>query len=248
MKNANQTNNKTIAAAMIAAAAQQGKTISGLKCGLPSEPVYKVDLVKRAPAKSAAMASVVESAKVVAKGKPENYPPEVSAALLADWAASDQSKEAVQTLATKFGKAARSIVAKLSREGVYKKQEYKTKTGGVPVSKEQHVTTIAAFMGVDASKLESLEKANKTVLVLVEGALKDGAHAFDNRESEESKANKAAMLVTLYDLIGADKGELDSLKLASKEALSILVNAFTPEFDQSDDINEGNDEQEQQAA
>ncbi len=178
MKNA-QTFNKSFAGAMVAAAAAKCLTVSGFKSGLPKG---KVDLTKR-PVKAAAsaMESVVESAKTVAKGKAENYSAEVTAQLLADYAASAKDDAAVKSLAEKFGKAARSIVAKLSREGVYVKKEYKTKAGGIPVSKEQHVKAIAAFMGVDADKLESLEKANKGVLQLIESALKDSAQEFDNR-------------------------------------------------------------------
>jgi hypothetical protein len=122
------------------------------------------------------MGSIVDNATVAAKGKEANYSADVTEKLLAAWAVTDKSKVAVETLAVTFGKTARSIVAKLSREKVYVKAAYVSKAGTVPVSKEAHVATIAAFMGVEVSKLESLEKANKTVLMLIESTLIRLAH------------------------------------------------------------------------
>lgn len=124
------------------------------------------------------MNSIVNEATVVAKGKVENYSAEVTVKLLDAYA----SGKTVEQLAEAFGKTTRSIVAKLSREKVYVKKVYVTKAGNTPVSKEQHVATIAAFMGVDASKLESLEKANKGVLTLIEDTLKAMANAFDSAD------------------------------------------------------------------
>lgn len=239
MKNAKQTQvfNKSFAGAMVAAAAAQCLTVTGFKSGLPK--ANRVDLTKT-PTKAAAtpanaMESVVVNATTVAKGKPENYSAEVTAELLADYAASDKSETAVKVLAEKFGKAARSIVAKLSREGVYIKKTYTTKQGGVPVSKEQHVKAIAAFIGCDADKLESLEKANKGVLQIVENAVKDGATTYQNNteDSPELAATKDALIASLYTVTGAADGDLKSLKLASKDALQILVTAMagsTAEF------------------
>lgn len=128
---------------------------------------------------SSVMNAIVADAKTVAKGKVENYSIEVTIKLLAAWAESKQAKTDVEALAKTFGKTARSIVAKLSREKVYKKQVYVSKAGTVPVSKEQHVATIAAFMGVDVDKLESLDKANKGVLMLIEATLLKMAHQYD---------------------------------------------------------------------
>ena len=44
------------------------------------------------------------------------------------------TRETVENLAEEFGKSVKSIIGKLSREGVYKKTVYKTKTGEDPVS------------------------------------------------------------------------------------------------------------------
>lgn len=74
------------------------------------------------------------------------------------------SRETVEKLAEMFSKSVRSIVGKLSKEGIYKKQDYRTKRGEIPVTKEQLVERIAEALGEPSINLESLEKASKTVL------------------------------------------------------------------------------------
>ena len=61
----------------------------------------------------------------------------------------------------------RSIIAKLSSLGVYKKKEYLTKRGEVPIKKEEYIDRIAKLLDVNAEFLESLEKVNKAVLALI---------------------------------------------------------------------------------
>ena len=69
----------------------------------------------------------------------------------------------------------RSIIAKLSSLGVYKKKEYLTKRGEVPVKKEEYIDRIAKLLDVNSEFLESLEKVNKAVLALI--SMKLGADA-----------------------------------------------------------------------
>lgn len=61
----------------------------------------------------------------------------------------------------------RSVIAKLSSLGVYKKKEYTNKRGAVPVKKEEYIDRIAALLEVNSDILESLEKVNKAVLALI---------------------------------------------------------------------------------
>lgn len=61
----------------------------------------------------------------------------------------------------------RSVIAKLSSLGVYKKKEYLTKRGEVPIKKEEYIERIAALLDVRSEFLESLEKVNKAVLALI---------------------------------------------------------------------------------
>ncbi len=65
----------------------------------------------------------------------------------------------------------RSVIAKLASLGVYKKKEYLTKRGEVPVKKEEYISRIAKLLDVNAEILESLEKVNKNVLALLEKKL-----------------------------------------------------------------------------
>ena len=67
----------------------------------------------------------------------------------------------------------RSIIAKLSSLGIYKKKEYRTKRGEVPVKKGEYIERIAALLDVNAEMLESLEKVNKQVLALLVTKLPD---------------------------------------------------------------------------
>lgn len=69
----------------------------------------------------------------------------------------------VEQIAEGLGKSVRSIVAKLSREGVYKP---KTKVGTAQrVTKASLVEQISMLVGKTSEQMESLEKANQDVLV-----------------------------------------------------------------------------------
>lgn len=67
----------------------------------------------------------------------------------------------------------RSIIAKLSHLGVYKKKEYLTKRGEVPIKKAEYIDILAELLDTDGEVLESLEKVNKNVLQLIVTRLKD---------------------------------------------------------------------------
>lgn len=99
--------------------------------------------------------------------KTVNYTSEQTAKIIADYAAG----ATVETMAADLGKSVRSLVAKLSREGVYKKKEYKTKTGETVVKKDAHADAIGAVLKLTEAEIESLTKANKTALVKIFAAL-----------------------------------------------------------------------------
>ena len=83
----------------------------------------------------------------------------------------DSSRATVDACAAKFSKSVRSIVAKLSREGVYKKKEYTTKNGEKVVKKDAHADAIGAILGLPENDIESLTKANKNALRVIFEAL-----------------------------------------------------------------------------
>ena len=72
-----------------------------------------------------------------------------------------QSGVPVEAIAESLGKTTRSVVAKLSREGVY---VAKTKQTQPRVKKADLVDKLAQACGVQAEVFESLEKANLEVL------------------------------------------------------------------------------------
>lgn len=61
----------------------------------------------------------------------------------------------------------KSIIAKLSSLGIYQKKQYLTKRGEIPVRKSEYIEKIAQILEVDVESLESMEKLNKSVLVLL---------------------------------------------------------------------------------
>lgn len=103
----------------------------------------------------------------MATAKQVNYTPEQTEKLKADYAAG----VSVEAIAAALGKTAKSVVAKLSREGVYKKKEYVTKNGEKPVKKDAHADAIGAVLKLTEGEIESLTKANKTALVKIFAAL-----------------------------------------------------------------------------
>jgi hypothetical protein len=99
--------------------------------------------------------------------KAVNYTAEQTAKIIADY----QAGVAVEQIAQTMGKTVRSIVAKLSREKVYVAKQYVTKTGEKPVKKDVTADAIGAILRLSENDIESLTKANKSVLKAIFDAL-----------------------------------------------------------------------------
>ena len=99
--------------------------------------------------------------------KAVNYTPEQTEKMVSDYT----SGITVEVIALELGKTVRSIVAKLSREKVYKAKEYKTKTGEKVQKKDETADAIGAVLKMTEAEIESLTKANKTALVKIFAAL-----------------------------------------------------------------------------
>ena len=97
-----------------------------------------------------------------------NYTPEQTAKMVADYNAG----VTVEAMAEALGKSVRSIVAKLSREGVYRKKTYTTKTGEAVVKKDAWADYIGEALGLTEADTESLTKANKTALAKIADLIK----------------------------------------------------------------------------
>ena len=83
------------------------------------------------------------------------------------------NRQTVAILANKYGKSEKSIIGKLSKEGVYKRAVYKTKTGETPITKSQLVEDIEVYLGLMHGDLNGLEKAPKNVLKIVRNEVCD---------------------------------------------------------------------------
>jgi len=86
------------------------------------------------------------------------------------WYKQNPSMTTVQSLAEELGKSTKSIIGKLSREGVYERAIYKNKSGDLPVTKVELVSSIADNLGVEIESLAGLEKAPKATLKTLEVA------------------------------------------------------------------------------
>ena len=89
-----------------------------------------------------------------------NYTEQQTKEMVAQYEAAP-TKETVVAIAEKLGKNTRSVIAKLSREGVYKAQPRTTKRGEPVVLKQELVNTIQEHFG---DEFPSLVKASKVDL------------------------------------------------------------------------------------
>lgn len=99
--------------------------------------------------------------------KTVNYSADQTVDLLARYAAGAD----IASLAESMGKTGRSIIAKLSREGVYTAKVYQTKGGEPVVKKDTHADAIGSILQLTEAQVESLTKCNKAVLVAIFAAL-----------------------------------------------------------------------------
>ena len=95
--------------------------------------------------------------KGVEMAQAKNYTDEMVNAMTEQYVA-NPTRETVDALAEQFGKTTRSIIAKLSREGVYVAQPRTTKSGEPVISKSELVATINEHFGIE---MPTLVKAGK---------------------------------------------------------------------------------------
>ena len=99
----------------------------------------------------------------------KNYTDEMVSTMVDQYSASP-TKATVEALAETFGKSTRSIIAKLSREGVYVAQPKGTKAGAPIVRKADIVADIASVLGVEL-EAPTLVKASKLDLLMLKEAV-----------------------------------------------------------------------------
>ena len=93
----------------------------------------------------------------------KNYTDEMVSQMVAEYQ-EQPNLDTVANLAQTFGKTSRSIIAKLSREGVYQAQPRTTKTGEPVVRKDELVAEMATILGIDEANIASVAKATKADL------------------------------------------------------------------------------------
>lgn len=96
--------------------------------------------------------------------RPKNYTDEMVVKMTEAYVA-NPSRETVEVLANEFGKSVRSIIAKLSREGVYVAQPKVTKTGEPVVRKAELVAQLEAHFEIAMPTLVKASKADLQKLV-----------------------------------------------------------------------------------
>ena len=92
-----------------------------------------------------------------------NYTEEMTQKLIIEYLNSP-SRATVEKLAGEYNRSLKSIIGKLSREGVYQRESYKTKTGEKPITKIELVHQIAESLKCDPEELLGLDKAPRQAL------------------------------------------------------------------------------------
>lgn len=96
-----------------------------------------------------------------------NYTDEQTSTMLEVYLTSPK-RETVESLAAQLGKSVRSIVAKLSREGVYQKASPVSKKTGEPVTRKDDLADrLAVVCDLTEAEADSLTKASKSALFKV---------------------------------------------------------------------------------
>ena len=100
--------------------------------------------------------------ETIAKAK--NYSDEMVAEMH-DLYSANPTRETVELIAETFGKSVRSVIAKLSREGIYISQPRVTKTGEPVVRKAELVAQIEAQFEIEIPTLVKASKADLQTLI-----------------------------------------------------------------------------------
>jgi len=93
-----------------------------------------------------------------------NYTEAMTDKMVAQYNA-NPTRETVEALAKELGKNTRSVIAKLSREGVYHAQPRTTKTGEPIVRKAELLAQIESTLGVEFPSLVKATKADLQRLI-----------------------------------------------------------------------------------
>ena len=76
-------------------------------------------------------------------------------------------RETVDALAEEYEVSPRSVIGKLSKLGVYRRNDYTPKYADKPISKEEIVSHLAHELDLDLDRLSGLSKAQKPPLLML---------------------------------------------------------------------------------
>lgn len=88
--------------------------------------------------------------------------------------------ETVSILVEQLRRSKKSIIGKLSREGVYRREVYMSKTGEKPITKVEIVSSIAESLGLEMGALLGLDKSPKTTLRNLEKAITGSERGYED--------------------------------------------------------------------
>lgn len=142
-------------------------------------------------------------------------------------ATADERKAQVIKLAETLGKSTKSIVAKLSRMGVYVPAEYVSKAGEKPVKKDTVADAIGKVINLSEPETDSLTKANKGALDKIFKALANSVpREVESDEAEKTKVENAKVLARVA---GLTDDESRSLTRLNSVVLGKLAAVFADE-------------------
>ena len=103
------------------------------------------------------------------------YTSELTERISKDYQEGKTAKEIADALSEELNQdiPERSVIAKLSSLGIYRRKEYLNKRGETPVKKEEYIERIASLLDINIDLLESLEKVTKSALVLMEKQIRE---------------------------------------------------------------------------
>ena len=104
-----------------------------------------------------------------------NYTEEQVEVMIA-WYVAEPTRDTVDIIAKEMNKSTKSVIGKLSREGVYKKTVYKTKTGETPITKKELVEELASYLDISYNSIAGLEKSPKADLNTLVSTVRQGVH------------------------------------------------------------------------
>jgi hypothetical protein len=96
-----------------------------------------------------------------------NYSPEITSKIVEIYLA-DPTRDTVNKLAVVYKKSVKSIIGKLAKEGVYRREAYTTKTGERPITKSEIIESLADKLDTTSENLVGLDKTPKNTLKILD--------------------------------------------------------------------------------